>query len=410
MNRFFKSILIGTAIIASLSCTKEGKEFISVVPVESESADGIVAEAGLNSQTLYVESNSVWTLSIASEENSGKQWIVPGKNYGKGNAEVTLLFRENRYNERKATLTFTTKGGKKAVIKATQESANPNIIFKEEDIRVGSFNLRVSSEDVGKEHDWEKRKDKVIRSILNNDFDFFGVQEVCIDQQDYLQEKLGNIYEIKFFSPYAADGDGSGDKAQGLLYKKDVWELSEWTIFWPSFDNMLYTMHANDIVVPDKGKKQEYNRGSCCAILTHREKDFKVFIMVMHGFLDASAGDLFADVNNTMEQNKNPDGYPAFFVGDFNVKPDRPAYRTWAEYWEDTYTYLDSSKRTGPEMTFHGWTEGTGDDSRIDYIFFKGDAEPKKYVCDGKPGDLESPSDHYPVYADFAVKYTVAAE
>ncbi len=264
-------------------------------------------------------------------------------------------------------------------------------------VRVGSFNLRVSGMDTGSVNEWSKRKERVIQSIKDNDFDFFGVQEVTTEQQDYLKaSELKDIYEMKFFSPYSQDGNG--DKAQGLLYKKDKYTLSDWKFFWPS-DNPE-VMSKNDI-----NGNTKYSRGSCCGILTDKTNGAKMFMMVMHGMLDDTAGDKYAYVNNDMEKKYNPKGYPAFFVGDLNAVPTRQAYKTWTTHWRDAYEAVGAENRTGPIGTHNGWkTNQTAFPDRIDYIFFKGEATPLNYVCNDTKYDNLFPSDHFPLYSDFIVK------
>ncbi len=266
-------------------------------------------------------------------------------------------------------------------------------------VRVGSFNIRVSGmdDDKGTDNEWSKRKTRVIKSIRDKDFDFFGVQEVTTEQQTYLTEQLSDTYTCKFFSPYASNGNG--DKAQGLIYKKDKYTLSDWKYFWPSDTPDKMPSLGNDIV----SLTQRYKRGSCCGILTHNESGVRMFIMVMHGFLNNDTGDTYAYVNNDREGMYNPDGYPAFFVGDMNTDPGRAAYTTWTGHWKDSFAELSEAKKTGPTGTYNGWKTTTTPSKRIDYIFFKGDAVPKNYVCDDDKYDNLYPSDHCPIYTDFKI-------
>ncbi len=398
MNRFLKSISICAALIASLSCSQEGvkaaDELISANPAE------INAPASMNSQTVKVEANCAWTLAIAAEDGSEVAWITPSAKAGNGNANVALKVLTNKYNRRTAVLTFKTKGGKTSIVKVTQAGESgegPQYI--EHKVRVGSFNIRVTgmAVDRGTDNEWSKRKPRVIKSIRQNNYDFFGVQEVTSEQQEYLTKELKDTYTCKFFSPYAQNG--SGDKAQGLIYKTEDYTLSEWHYYWPS--DTPDTMSQND-----KSGDNRYNRGACCAILTHKLTGVKIFMMVMHGFLDKPTGDKYAYVNKDREQMYNPKGYPAFFVGDFNAEPSRVAYTTWTKHWKDTYVTVGAEKRVGPDGTYNNWKiNQTTFSSRIDYILYKGAAEPQKYVCDMSKFDGFFPSDHFPLYADFTVRY-----
>ncbi len=391
---FSKYLILLAAAIISLSCSKEGdkaaNELISASPAE------VSAPAALNSQKVKVEANCVWDLTVTANDGSEVAWIVPDKKSANGNADVTLKIYANKFNARTATLTFRTRGGQTSVVTVNQAGDdNASSEYVELPVRVGSYNIRVSgqSSDTG-DLKWENRKENVFKTIKNNDFDIFGIQEVKTDQQKDIQTGLGDIYGIKFFSPYSQDGNG--DKAQGLLYKKDVFTLSEWNYFWPS-DNPS-TMSKNDI---DGGIS--YSRGSCCAVLTHKQSGVKIFFMVMHGFLNDATGDKYAKVNNDMEKQFNKKGYPAFFVGDFNATDSRPAYNTWASYWKDTYKTLTSDKRSGPAGTYNGWSAPK---SRIDFILYRGEAAPQSYKCDDVKYNGNYPSDHFPIVAEFIVKST----
>ncbi len=317
---------------------------------------------------------------------------------GTENNRVYYLFNlESWIGIRGLTLTYE---GKEALISEVETVPEDDGTIQ---VRAGSFNIRVSTEDSGTDHEWSKRKAGVISSIRDNDFDFFGVQEVCSDQQTYLTEQLADTYACKFFSPYASDGNG--DKAQGLIYRKDKFELSEWNYFWPSDnpDEMPPTgfFGGNDV----ESFNQRFNRGSCCGILTHKASGARMFVMVMHGFVNDDTGDKYAYVNNDREKMYNPDGYPAFFIGDMNANPDRAAYTTWTGYWKDTFAEVSADRRTGPEKTYNNWQNNPI--SRLDYIFFKGAyVTPKNYVCDNDKYDGFYPSDHFPIYADFIIDTT----
>ncbi len=387
-----KLIFVCAALMISLSCSQEGvkgdNELISANPAE------LSAPATLNQQTVNVESNCTWDLSVVGEDGAEPAWLTAGKKSGNGNAKVTFKVDANKFKERKATLTFTTKGGKTSSVILTQAGETSSAAeFIEQEIRVGTFNLRRSGmTETDERNSWKNRKEKVKTAIKTNDFDIFGVQEVDTEQQTYLKTAVGDIYDMKFFSPYAQDGNGS--RAQGLLYKKSEYTLSDWKYFWPSDDP--FTMSKND-----KDSQTTYSRGACFGILTHKVSGAKVFVMVMHGFLDDPTADKWAYMNNDMEKEYNPEGYPAFFVGDLNAEPTRNAYKTWAGYWKDTYT--TAKDKSGPAGTFNGWKTSTAT-SRIDYIFYKGNAEPKNYVCDDTMIEGTYPSDHFPVRADFIVR------
>ena len=262
----------------------------------------------------------------------------------------------------------------------------------EEQLRVGTFNVRVITSDDTGENAWEKRKSRVVNAINECDFDVFGLNECSTATQSYLSAQLKNSYNIQFFSPYAQNG--TGNKAQGLAYRKG-WSLSDWHYFWLS--------DTPDVMTTNDGAM---NRGGCCGILSKDGTDLKVFVMVTHGALSAETRSQYAELYEQMEKKYNPGGYPSFFVGDMNSKPSGAASVVYRRYWSDAYYAVGEAGRSGPAATYNGWDlelDLYSSDSRIDYIYYRG-ATPLSYVCSDTRYGGCYPSDHLPVYADFRIE------
>ena len=265
-------------------------------------------------------------------------------------------------------------------------------------VRLGTYNLRVkTSKDAG-ENTWELRKHRLIESIYDNDFDIFGVNECNEGIKEWINAKLTDDYNIQYFSPYSPDG--VGDKAQGIVYKKEF-TLTEWHYFWLSETPDI--MAANDST-----SKAVYNRGGCCGIFEHNATGVKFFFMVTHGILNRAAGDRLAHVYIDMEKKYNPNGYPSFFVGDINARPHHSANQTYLTYWKDVYLEVGSENITGPFSTYNGFNTSldlNADPRRIDYIYYR-NAVPLNYVCNDKTYGGCYASDHLPVYSDMLISYT----
>lgn len=260
------------------------------------------------------------------------------------------------------------------------------------DIRVGSYNIRMSGMDkTSADNNWEVRKNRLWTSIENCHFDVFGLQEVSSESQIDLKEKFDDTYGMYFFSPYSEDG--AGDKAQGVMYRKDVFTLSDPHNYWIGPDP--HSMSKSDV-----GKKGNYNRGGFCCILTHKKTGKDIFFMNMHGCLNEEAKVDYARVFEQMEKLYNPDGLPSFFVGDFNIQPDHSLYGIMSEYWKDAF--LTAPEREGADDTFNAWKHPEGD-RRIDFVLYRGDVKPVFYCCDNTLYDGLYPSDHFPIYADFKI-------
>lgn len=264
----------------------------------------------------------------------------------------------------------------------------------------GSYNIRMSGLDSGN-NAWDIRKHRLVKSIIDNDFDIFGVQEFSsVSQKELpaLLKEAGHPYGMFVFSPYSQEG--SGDKAQAIFYKEDKFTLSSRRFFWASDTPTQCTVN-------DTGTNGSYRRGGCCAIVTSKENpDIKFFFMVTHACLNSLPNSKYAYVYAEQEARFNPEGLPSFFVGDMNAKPEAPASVEYRKTWKDVRLFLPSAGVQGPAGTFNGFDTDRNMEnaSRIDFIYFKGDGViPVKYVCNNTLYDGAYASDHLPVYAEFRI-------
>lgn len=260
-------------------------------------------------------------------------------------------------------------------------------------VRVGTYNVRYVTTEEDGQNNWANRKTRVVRSIRDNDFDVFGLQECSDAIKTYLSAQLADTYAIRYFNPNVADGNGSSSgESLGLAYRKDRFTLSDWHFFWLS--------DTPSVMVANDGTKK---RGGCCAILTTSDTGNNFFVMVTHGCLDADARERFAPQFRQMEQQYNPEAYPSFFVGDMNAQPSDPASVIYRDYWADAY--FSNAPKTGPYCTFNGFNldrDMYTHQNHLDYVYYR-DATPLRYVCNDKRYDGYYASDHLPVYADMKI-------
>jgi len=383
---------------AALSCTeKGGPEEGGTVKV---SPGGIDAPSGLCIRSVEVTADCSWTVSVAAEDGNEVSWAVPDRAGGKGNATVNVRIYANKYKDsRTAVLTVSPPSGDGCRVMIVQ-AGDPSSETGDSEIKVraGTYNLRISTLDNSDpDNNWNKRKDRLMTSVKDNDFDFFGVQECDTRIQNDLKSSLGDIYTCKFFSPYSQDGNG--DKAQGLLYKTSKFTLSDWHRFWAS-------ANPDVLSVNDTGDSGSFSRGGCCGVLTHKDTGIKIFVMVTHACLNKEPNARWAPVYAEMEKKYNPSGYPSIFVGDMNAKPSDPASAEYRKYWTDVYSSLPAGSVSGPSGTFNGFNldKNMASASRLDYIYCRGAAEPESYVCNNAKYGGFYASDHLPIYSDMRIK------
>ncbi len=261
--------------------------------------------------------------------------------------------------------------------------------------RVGTYNVRYITTEEDEQNNWANRKTRVVRSIQENDFDVFGLQECSPDIKSYLSAQLSD-YTIRYFDPKSASGSGDHESI-GLAYKTAKYSLSDWHYFWLS--DTPSTMTLNN----DTGDSGSFTRGGCCAILTDKATGTKIFMMVTHGCLNADPRDAYAAQYEEMEKLYNPNGYPSFFVGDMNAQPDAPASETYRSYWGDAY--FSDAPKTGPYCTFNAFNLERNmytHKNHLDYVYYR-NATPLRYVCNDRLYDGYYASDHLPVYVDFRI-------
>ena len=389
----FISIMTLAAGLMLNSCQKGdgagGPERLTVGPAVVE------AGADMKDYTINVTSNARWTASLKSKDGKAVDWMNLGTTSGIGDAQVNVRLKENgRRDSREAEIHFRSEGGIKTVVTVRQH-ANENLP-EEVFLRVGSYNIRMSNLDTG-DNLWAVRKERLKQSIIECNFDVFGLQEVSTEAQAWLDSELASRYTCNYFSPYSQSGKGI--KAQGIAYRKGEFEISDWYYFW--------AWEKPDVMgVNDKGSSGNYNRGGCCCILTHKATGLRIFVMNNHGFLDDDANARYAGVYVDIARKRNPESLPTFFVGDMNAGPTPEAgsvYMTYTSYWKDSYASVDPSKRLGPRGTYNGFSEPSGK-SRIDYVFFGGkDVTPLTYCCSNKLYGGLYASDHFPVWVDFRI-------
>ena len=366
-----------------------------------------VIKAGSASETFIVDVDTDDSWTVVARESSGfnVNWMTVRPPRGKGKGSVTLALKENDTTEsREVNVIFTSGSGKTAVLKVVQK---PYSLDEVAEIRVGTFNLRISpQEDYDSGNGWDTRKAMVVSSVRNIDFDIWGMQEVTgvgnggipavgSNMQADLTKELGDTYEFLFFSPYSQDGKGRS--ASGLAYKKDKFTISGYNYFW--------TSDTPDVMINNDGT---HSRGGCCAVFTHKETGVRLFFMEAHASTTEEANNSQAYIYADIERLYNPEGLPSVFVGDLNASDTSDAYKEYTKWWSDAYrTLFPAGKVSGPTGTHNAFnpSKEMTEKSRIDYIFFRGEIVPVHYTCDDTLYDGHYPSDHFPIYCDFRISH-----
>ena len=372
-----------------LSCggSVDGSGEIAVAPYTLQAA------SELSTYDLDVVADCSWTAEIQSADEVEADWLTLSKRKGTGDTKLTLRVFENKYSsERKAVVNFLVGKAVKATVNVTQAGARGGEDMSSADLRVGSYNLRMSSlDDSDAQNKWSVRKSRLLTSIKENDFDIFGVQEVDLTTQQWLRDNLGSEFECWFFSPYAQSG--TGDKAQGILFRKNMLSISDKHYFWAS--------DTPDVCsVNDTGDSGNFRRGGHCAIFTHKSTGVRFFFMNTHACLNREPNAAYAYVYADQEKRYNTEGLPSFFVGDMNARPEYDAPAKYKEHWKDSFE--TAAKRSGAAATYNGYSNASGK-YRIDYIFHRGKVNVKEFCINNALYDNLYASDHFHIYADVTI-------
>jgi endonuclease/exonuclease/phosphatase family metal-dependent hydrolase len=294
------------------------------------------------------------------------------------------------------------------------DAANASDSF---DISVLTFNIRLSTGEIGQPEEWKNRRPGAVELIKRGDYDFVGIQEAILHPTREELSQVGNLKaDLPGYGMVFRSRDVSAERGEGtpLMYNKSRWMLdeSECGVFWLS-------------LTPDKpGSKlfdAECPRTVCWGRFIRLENgkptDKAVYFYNTH--LDhvgtkarVEGAMILADF---IAKRKHDD--PVFVTGDMNCPKDSPAmlYLAGAKI-----TSTDPNKKieiqspvplidvhavlhpNTDEQTYHDWGKGHYN-KRIDFIWASPCFKPvSSRVIKEKVNGLFL-SDHHPVEA--TVKY-----
>jgi len=268
--------------------------------------------------------------------------------------------------------------------------------------RVGSYNIRFTTGDVGTENAWERRRDDLVKLVRGLDLDVFGTQEVRPEQAAYLRKALP---EYAFVGEHRA-ADRVSDEASPVFYRKSRFDVEKGGTFWlcetPDVPGVVGWGAACPRVCSYLVLREKASGKRFCFANTHtdhisaraREKGMLLIIERMKEF---------------------GGGAPIIFTGDHNC-PETVAVSKILR----NALYESETPPTGPWRTFNGWKRlaaetatldafrlkpGPRNDKRfgqrIDYIYVSPGVRVLDYatVPDMRKGGRLYPSDHFPIVA-----------
>ncbi|MBE0654323.1 MAG: endonuclease/exonuclease/phosphatase family protein [Bacteroidales bacterium] len=263
-------------------------------------------------------------------------------------------------------------------------------------LKIMTYNLKFASPSY--EPSWEVRRDMQIDMIRKYDPDIIGTQEGLKEQIDYLADNLPE---------YVVVGEGrkggDDDEHMAIFFKRDKFRLREMQSFQlsetpeiigsgPEVNPRMVTWARFAIINrPEKGEPSPYPQD----YRGHWENSREFYVFNTHYFngrndslARLNASKLILQRINALDRfgSWTPER-PVFLMGDFNCRPGSPPYNVLVgdNNGSDTGLLRNSFE----------------DQTRIDWILYKGALKVLKYEVVDYNRNGVYPSDHKPIYVEF---------
>lgn len=255
-------------------------------------------------------------------------------------------------------------------------------------INTMSFNIRYDNPEDGKQN-WHHRKENVVRMINFYDLDIIGMQEVLINQLDYLKQHLGQYETV---GVGREDGKDKGEFSP-IFYRKDRFKTLKSGTFWLSETPEKVS----------KGWDASLERIATWALIKDKTTGKKFVIMNTH--FDHIGKQARIESARLLKQKSKElaKDLPLILTGDFNLVPESEAIKTLTAQDGKNTLVNSSSVATisyGPDWTTCGFDNRPFSERKvIDYIFVKQYKKVIRHAVFSEMLDDIFLSDHCPVFA-----------
>ncbi|MBT5760672.1 MAG: endonuclease/exonuclease/phosphatase family protein [Candidatus Marinimicrobia bacterium] len=261
-----------------------------------------------------------------------------------------------------------------------------------QDISLMTYNIRFDSRSDG-ENIWENRKETLVNQIRFHEPDVMGTQEGLEHQIQFIDEKLKSYSYVGIARADVKEG-GKGEYSAIFYNTKKFTKIKNGT-FWLS--------KTPDI--PSRGWDASLNRICTYILLKSKSNGEQFWVFNTHfdhkgKLARENSAKLILEIINEINQQH----FPAFLMGDFNLKPDEtPIQHILNEFYDSRD--LTQEPPFGPVGTFNGFDINRPVINRIDYIFVNDkNIQIKKYGALANVKDLKYPSDHFPIIINVELK------
>jgi endonuclease/exonuclease/phosphatase family metal-dependent hydrolase len=249
--------------------------------------------------------------------------------------------------------------------------------------KVCTFNIKYENPTEGV-HQWDNRKEQILKFIKIEDLDILGMQEVVHSQIEYLADGLVEYARIGV----ARDDGKSKGEYSPILYKKARYSIIDSATFWLS-PNPEIPAKAWDAALP-----------RVCTWARFIDLKSKETILVLNTHFDHVGQEARAksvDLILSKIEDLNHNG-KVILMGDFNLDPQtEPIKKIINSDLNDAY---ETDLNLGPVGTYNAFKIGENYDRRIDYVFYLGFKVRSYKNCSLRIQDTFL-SDHFPVVVEF---------
>ncbi len=253
-------------------------------------------------------------------------------------------------------------------------SAGGSVTVNGTQLKVMSFNILTSAKDGS---NWSGRREAARQLINYYKPAVIGVQEATATQ-------LGNIKNDTGYTYYAIDrGDG---EMTPIMYDASVVTMDRKGYFWLSATPGVESDSWND----------PHRRITTWALFNVKATGEKFFMVNTHlGLTWQSASNGVQLIVNKIKE-LNPEGYPTFMTGDYNVLDHSTALTPLKFIMENV---RETAPVTDHLNTFNN--KGGSEAKIIDHIYYNGFIPVKYETITRKFNNVTYVSDHYPIMATF---------
>ena len=210
-------------------------------------------------------------------------------------------------------------------------------------VRVGTYNIRVSSADVNSTNAWKYRKGDLTNLVHRLDLDVVGFQEVRPNQLEFLREAFPECAVSGFFHDNARQKVATPNP---IFFRRKQFDLLKEGVFWLS---------ETPEVRNSKSWDTKFARVCSWVILTDKASGTTLCFANVHtDHISRLAREKGMELVLGRLDEIAPKGTPVILVGDHNCRENaKPAQLVAAKMRNALYATQTPPK--GPWRTFTGW-------------------------------------------------------